>query len=249
MADGSFYRTRRDVGNAVNAMFGRARLKDFAPGEGVRAGAFRERFDEEAWIPITLPGDVQRALLDAGRIEDPFYDRNEDGCAWIEDREWWYRMSFDGPQELLGPDERLRFVFHGLDTFATIYLNGEELGSHSNMFREAVFDVGERIRPAENTLAILFDRPRDHVGEDLRDQWGRNPERRRFQLHDIPDGEGSSVRLEAPAYAYFVHLDIPAEATRFSDNYLDFEPGRERTISVTNEKRELEPENIKVSWR
>ena len=177
MADGSFYRTRRDVGNAVNAMFGRARLKDFAPGEGVRAGAFRERFDEEAWIPITVPGDVHRALLDAGRIEDPFYDRNEDGCAWIEDREWWYRMSFDGPQELLGPDERLRFVFHGLDTFATIYLNGEELGSHSNMFREAVFDVGERIRPAENTLAILFDRPRDHVGEDLRDQWGRNPER------------------------------------------------------------------------
>src|SRR5215203_3140669 len=166
MADGSFRRTRRDVGSGVSSMFGRARLKDFAPGEGVRAGAFRERFDEEAWIPIPVPGDVHRALLDAGRIEDPFYDRK-----------WWYRMSFDGPQELLGPDERLRFVFHGLDTFATIYLNGEELGSHSNMFREAVFDVGERIRPAENTLAILFDRPRDHVGEDLRDQWGRNPER------------------------------------------------------------------------
>jgi hypothetical protein len=28
------------------------------------------------------------ALLDAGRIEDPFYYCNEDGCAWIEDREW-----------------------------------------------------------------------------------------------------------------------------------------------------------------
>jgi beta-mannosidase len=57
------------------------------------------------------------------------------------------------------------------------------------------------------------------------------------------------VRLESPAYAYFVHLEIPHEATRFSDNYLDLEPGRRRTISVTNEKRELEPENIKVSWR
>jgi len=57
------------------------------------------------------------------------------------------------------------------------------------------------------------------------------------------------VRLEAPAYAYFVHLDIPAKATHFSDNYLDLEPGRGRTISVTNEKGELEPENIKVSWR
>jgi beta-mannosidase len=57
------------------------------------------------------------------------------------------------------------------------------------------------------------------------------------------------VRLEAPAYAYFVHLEVPHEATRFSDNYLDLEPGQERMISVTNEKRELEPENIKVRWR
>jgi beta-mannosidase len=70
-------------------MFERARLKDFDPGEGGLVGAFQERFDEEGWIPIPVPGDVHRALLDAGRIEDPFYDRNEEKCAWIEDREWW----------------------------------------------------------------------------------------------------------------------------------------------------------------
>ena len=29
----------------------------------------------------------------------------------------------------------------------------------------------------ENTLALLFDRPLDHVGEELPDQWGRTPER------------------------------------------------------------------------
>jgi len=27
------------------------------------------------------------------------------------------------------------------------------------------------------------------------------------------------------------------------------EPGQERTISVTSEKRELKPENIKIRWR
>jgi beta-mannosidase len=133
-------------------MFGRARLKDFAPGEGVRTGTFHELFDEDAWIPIPVPGDVHRALLDAGRIENSFYDRNEDGCAWIEDREWWYRRSFDGPQEPLRPAERLRLVFHGLDTFATIYLHGEELGSHSNMFHEAVFDIGDLVRPARRRI-------------------------------------------------------------------------------------------------
>jgi hypothetical protein len=51
------------------------------------------------------------------------------------------------------------------------------------------------------------------------------------------------------AYAYFVHLEVPDEATRFSDNYFDLEPGQERTISVTNEKRALAAENIKVRWR
>ncbi len=158
-------------------MFESARLKDFAPGEGIKVGAFQERFDEEGWIPISVPGDVHRVLLDAGRIEDPFYDRNEEKCAWIEDREWWYRMTFDGPQEPLRPGERLRLVFQGLDTFATIWLNGEELGGHSNMFREAVFDVGDLVRPGENTIALRFDRPLDHVGEEHPDQWGRNPER------------------------------------------------------------------------
>ena len=160
------------------AVLNLAKLKDFAPGEGVAAGAFEERFDEAGWIEVPVPGDVHRALLAAGRIEDPFYDRNEEKSAWIEDREWWYRLTFTGLEQPLRPDERLRLVFHGLDTFATVWLNGEELGQHANMFREAVFDVGDRVRfGEENTLALLFDRPLDHAGEPHPDQWGRNPER------------------------------------------------------------------------
>jgi beta-mannosidase len=164
------------VGGA-SCMFDRALLKDFAPGEGVQAGALQEHFDEEGWLEVIVPGDVHTAMISSGRIEDPFYDRNEERCAWIEDREWWYRTSFERPDRPLRPDERLRLVFHGLDTFATIWLNGEELGRHQNMFREAAFDVGEWVRPGRNTMAILFDRPLDHVGEEHPDQWGRNPER------------------------------------------------------------------------
>jgi beta-mannosidase len=58
-----------------------------------------------------------------------------------------------------------------------------------------------------------------------------------------------SVRLEAPTYAYFVHLEVSHEATRFSDNYFDLAPGEQRTISVTNEKQSLQPANINVRWR
>lgn len=159
-------------------MFDEAKLQDFAPGEGVQQGAYRERFDDAAWVPVSVPGDVHRALIAAGRIPDPFYDRNESLCAWMEEREWWYRLQFEGPAEPLGQDERLRLIFEGLDTFATIWLNGVELGRHANMFTPAVFEVTDRVRAGRNTVAILFDRPLDHL-EAMRDvePWGRNEER------------------------------------------------------------------------
>src|SRR5215207_3569240 len=159
-------------------MFDRWKLRDYAPGEGFAAGAFKDRLDVTHWLDVLVPGDVHSALLAAGRIGDPFFDRNEEKCAWIEDREWWYRLDFEGPAQPLGPDERLRLVFCGLDTFATVWLNGEQIGRHANMFREAVFDVGSKVRfGEENSLAVLFERPLDHAGEEHPDQWGRNPER------------------------------------------------------------------------
>ena len=152
-------------------MFDIWKLKDFAPGDGLAQGAFSEGFDDHGWLDIPAPGDVHRALIAAGRIEDPFYDQNEKKCAWIEDREWWYRLRFEGPSQSLRPDERLELVFHGLDTFVTLWLNGEKLGQHQNMFREAVFDVTGRLRIGQpNTLALCFDRSRAYRRPLLRSE-------------------------------------------------------------------------------
>ena len=96
----------------------------------------------------------------------------------MEEREWWYRLRFDGPAEPPADDERRVLVLHGVDTFATFWLNGEEIGRHANMFRPAIFDVDGRLRYDEpNVLAIYFDRPLDHVPENQISAWGRNPER------------------------------------------------------------------------
>ena len=151
-------------------MFDTWKLQDFAPGEGLTVGAQGIAFDDAAWISVPAPGDVHRALIAAGRIPDPFYDRNEELCVWMEEREWWYRTTFDAPAEALAPGERVRLVFHGLDTFATVWLDGAELGRSQNMFRPTVFDVTGRLRPdATHTLALCFDRPLDHLdGRDIR---------------------------------------------------------------------------------
>src|SRR5713226_6732106 len=129
------------------------KVQDFPPGGGLTAGAHQPSHADRDWLGIPVPGDVHRVLISAGRIADPFYDRDEPACAWMEEREWWYRLTFDGPAEPADADERLEVVFEGLDTFATVYLNGDEIGEHHNMFRPAAFEVTARLRThAPNVL-------------------------------------------------------------------------------------------------
>ena len=73
-------------------------VRDFEPGAGEQAGAARPGPHGEGWVDVGVPGDVHTALVEAGRIEDPFYDRNEDAVTWMEEREWWYRIAFAGPE-------------------------------------------------------------------------------------------------------------------------------------------------------
>src|SRR2546425_13350924 len=130
------------------------KIQDFPPGDGLAVGAHQPTHPDRDWLGIPVPGDVHRVLIAAGRIPDPFYDRDESACAWMEEREWWYRLTFDGPVEPAAADERLQLIFEGLDTFATVYLNGEEIGEHHNMLRPAVFDVTASLRSgAPNALA------------------------------------------------------------------------------------------------
>lgn len=161
-------------------MFEQWKLMDFNPGQGKEAGAMQPNFDDSAWIPVTVPGDVHRALIAAGRLPDPFYDQNETEAVWMEGREFWYRTKFRATGGAPSPDERVLLTFHGLDTYAILYLNGNLLGRSQNMFREAVFDVSNKLEwGKENTLAVRFDPPLSKLNPDdpFRTTWGRNPER------------------------------------------------------------------------
>jgi beta-mannosidase len=159
----------------VPSLASSARVRDFAPGEGEPSGAAAPGHDDSGWVTVPVPGDVHRALIDAGRIPHPFADRHEADCAWMEEREWFYRLEFEGPAEPAGEDERLRLVLHGVDTYATVWLNGTELGRHANMFREAEFDVTALVRTgAPNLLALRLDPPLSHAGPPLEGQWAPN---------------------------------------------------------------------------
>src|ERR1700761_5092873 len=94
--------------------------KDCDPGAGdIRAIAA----DPSGWMNLSLPGDLYLALHGAGRLPAPFHDQNDAECAWVAEREWWWRARFTAPA--LGAGERLMLDCEGLDTFATLWLNGQ----------------------------------------------------------------------------------------------------------------------------
>ncbi len=106
------------------------------------------------WYKATVPGTVHTDLLTNGLIEDPYYRDNEKKLQWIGTTDWEYKKSFLVDVQTL-KKKHIDLVFDGLDTYATVYLNGEEVLSANNMFRQWKADVKNQLK-ANNTLHIVF---------------------------------------------------------------------------------------------
>ncbi|MBP6786117.1 MAG: glycoside hydrolase family 2 protein [Candidatus Promineofilum sp.] len=115
----------------------------------------------EAWLPATVPGGVHTDLLALGRIPDPFAGDNETRVQWVAAADWEYRLRF-AAAELLS-QSHVRLVCDGLDTLATVSLNGRLLGQTDNMFRQYRWDVGPLLRAGENELLIAFASPVQYI--------------------------------------------------------------------------------------
>ncbi|MGW1125015.1 glycosyl hydrolase 2 galactose-binding domain-containing protein [Streptomyces sp. NPDC002526] len=122
-------------------------------------------------IPATVPGCVHTDLLAAGLIEDPYLDDNETRLGWIGRTDWTYRTTFDWTPD--GHDHAA-LCFDGLDTVATILLNGTEIGRTANQHRSYRFPVRGLLREGENSLDVVFTAPYTYA-EELRDRLGDRP--------------------------------------------------------------------------
>ena len=112
--------------------------------------------DEAGWLAATVPGVVQQDLLNAALIPDPFTGLNEGLVQWVGEVDWLYRTSFELSAELIA-SEQLDLCFDGLDTFATVWLNGVEILSGDNMFVPYRLNVKSWLKPGTNELHILFE--------------------------------------------------------------------------------------------
>ncbi len=127
-----------------------------------------QQVGKSAKLPAQVPGDNYSDLLRAGKIPDPYYrDNNKDRMGNdIKDEAaltgWIYRRTFEATTKQFAA-KTVELVCHGLDTLATVTLNGVVLGSTNNMFRTWIFDVKQALKPGSNELEIQFQPVPDHA--------------------------------------------------------------------------------------
>lgn len=108
--------------------------------------------------PAKVPGVVHTDLLANNLIEDPYYRLNERSVQWVDKEDWIYENQFEVSDSLIDKDN-LTLHFNGLDTYADVYLNDEQILQTDNMFRRWNVDVKPYIKPGTNRLKIYLHSP------------------------------------------------------------------------------------------
>ena len=119
---------------------------------------------EQKWprIDAVVPGNVELDLVRAGIEEDPFYSQNLYNFRKYEFYQWWFEKEFKVPEDYRGKDVFL--LLKGLNTFGSIWINGEIAGQVSNMLIEHELDITNLIKIGDkNHIAIRIESPINKV--------------------------------------------------------------------------------------
>lgn len=105
-----------------------------------------------------FPTEIHLDLLHHGIIPDPFVGKQEVDVQWVGEKPWVYRTMFRSPTDCLHDSPRTSIlVFEGLDTYATVVLNGETMKKSDNMFLPFRVDVTGKLLKEHNLLEITFE--------------------------------------------------------------------------------------------
>ncbi|WP_136689391.1 beta-mannosidase [Halorhabdus amylolytica] len=118
---------------------------------------FSER-DDRTWLDASVPGGVYTDLVNAGEIEDPLRGDTELDVQWVGKTDWTYRRTFTVDAAFLD-HERVLLTCEGLDTVATVSVNGTIVGESENMHVGNEFDVREALEAGENGITVEFRSP------------------------------------------------------------------------------------------
>jgi hypothetical protein len=116
-------------------------------------------FNTKSWMPATIPGTVLTTMIDRGIYPDPDYGLNNLAIPeTLNKQDYWYRTEFKAPNTPAG--RHLTLTFQGINYDATVWMNGQCLGTIKGAFIRGVFDITRVIEPGQvNALAVRLSPP------------------------------------------------------------------------------------------
>ncbi|OUP48818.1 sugar-binding domain-containing protein [Lachnoclostridium sp. An181] len=113
------------------------------------AGSAQEPgFDDSKWRNVDLPHDYS--------IEQEYSKSMEAESGYLPGGTGWYRKNFTVPKNMEG--KRVRIDFGGVYMNSTVWVNGQELGTHPYGYTGFSFDITDYVNfGEENTIAVKVD--------------------------------------------------------------------------------------------
>ncbi len=123
------------------------------------AAISQPNFKAGDWMSATVPGTALTTMIDRGIYPDPDYGLNNLSIPEsLNKQDYWYRVEFRLPRQ--ARDRRLTITFEGINYAASVWLNGQPLGSIKGAFIRGVFDVTSIAKPDRaNVLAVRVSPP------------------------------------------------------------------------------------------
>jgi beta-mannosidase len=103
---------------------------------------------------LTAPTTVQSDLFNHGEIPDPFIGSNIEKIQWISNESWQYYTNFQLTDEQRSR-EFINLNFEGLNTYATVNLNGKDILQNDNAFIASRLNIKNLVKE-NNILLITF---------------------------------------------------------------------------------------------
>ncbi len=111
-----------------------------------------------------VPGSVYSFLLDAGKMENPYYRDNELTALEKLEHDYVFSRMFDADPQLLKSQHQV-LRFDGIDTLSEVTLNGVLLGKTDNMHIVWEYDVKGILKEQGNVLSVRILSPNRYIRE------------------------------------------------------------------------------------
>jgi len=136
-------------------------------------------FNTAGWYSATVPGTVLTTLVNNHVYPEPLFGENnrpETVPDSLARNSYWYRTQIDIPKSYAG--QHVWLTFAGINYSATVWVNGEQVGTTRGAFKRGIFDITQDVTPGKKAVLAVLVAPQPHPGvsheHTLRDGLGAN---------------------------------------------------------------------------